>query len=384
MRNNRFIKSIAVIIAAAFCLCSCTQKGDDKLKEAYEAVSSANETTDKQIHLPFETKSSSTTSAASTTATTTPKDDLTNPVCLEYFLWDNYEKTYTDGSESITFAYQEPDGGGGLRSTYPDIQYIANFRPGTELHFRVYKDREEAIARGVRIKFETNDMILCGYQDADVTYGGHINGVGYDTNFEWSYDGSLIEENFQVIFRNCAVIGMNPYIKVTISADGYKNKTFNIKVNRSENYIYNISSHDYTYMDYVNLIDKNVSLSDLENEFGPVETYYSNDYTFWVTFNNCPITFYYTSTVANPNTYHLSDVYGHCFKINLKFSDGYGWYDNITLGKTTVHELEQLGYYLDLYDDLYYGGQFTYIMVDGKNIQLDIGEDGVIYNASCY
>lgn len=240
MRNKRFIKSIAVVITASFCLCSCTQKGNDKIKEAYEAVASANETTDKQISLPFETKSSSTTSAAATTATTTAKDDLTNPVCLEYFLWDNYEKTYTDGSESITFAYQEPDGGGGLRSTYPDIQYIANFRPGTELHFRVYKDREEAIARGVRIKFEANDMIFSGGTGSNPKYTGLINGIGYYTGIEWVYDGSLVEERFDIWFENSAVIGMNPYIKVTISADGFKNKTFNIKVNRSENYIYEV------------------------------------------------------------------------------------------------------------------------------------------------
>lgn len=233
MRNNSYIKSIALIFAAIFCLCSCAQKGNDKLKEAYEAVASANKTTDKQISLPFETKSSSATSATTTTA---PKEELTNPVCLEYFLWDNYEKTYTDGSESITFAYQEPDDGTSLRSTYPDIQYIANYRPGTELHFRVYKDREEAIARGVKIKFEANDMIFSGGTGSNPKYTGLINGIGYYTGIEWVYDGSLVEERFDIWFENSAVIGMNPYIKVTISTDGYKNKTFNIKVNRSDYY----------------------------------------------------------------------------------------------------------------------------------------------------
>lgn len=243
-------KILCVVLASIMMISSCSKQDTygDPLKN--ESISNKiAEIIDEDTRGDSNDKALAETTKASTTTeatTATPKEDLTNPVCLEYFLWDNYEKTYTDGSESITFAYQEPDGGGGLRSTYPDIQYIANFRPGTELHFRVYKDREEAIARGVRIKFETNDMILCGYQDADVTYGGHINGVGYDTNFEWSYDGSLIEENFQVIFRNCAVIGMNPYIKVTISADGYKNKTFNIKVNRAENYYYQEYEESYS------------------------------------------------------------------------------------------------------------------------------------------
>lgn len=218
---------LIIVIITLFSACG-KNSFDDPLNKAFsKGLSQLAESTPQED---IETVSSS------STTTSTPKEDLTNPVCLEYFLWNNYEKTYTDGSESITFAYQEPDGGGGLRSTYPDIQYIANFRPGTELHFRVYKDREEAIARGVNIKFEANDMILCGYQDADVKYGGHINGVGYDTNFEWTYDGSLVEERFEVHFARCAVIGMNPYIKVTISTDGYKNKTFNIKVNRSDYY----------------------------------------------------------------------------------------------------------------------------------------------------
>lgn len=77
MRNNRFVKSIAFIIAVVFCLCSCAQKENDKLKEAYEAVASANKTTDKQISLPFETGFSSETTTTTTKAATTPPKSTT-------------------------------------------------------------------------------------------------------------------------------------------------------------------------------------------------------------------------------------------------------------------------------------------------------------------
>ena len=46
-------------------------------------------------------------------------------------------------------------------------------------------------------------------------------------------------------FKNAAVFGDDPHISVTVSADGFKDKTFDIIVRKSDNYIYPYSSPDH-------------------------------------------------------------------------------------------------------------------------------------------
>ena len=169
--------------------------------------------------------------------------DMTSPVTVEYMLNDSGNKYYADGEGKIKFHYGQPvDNDYGILYDHPDAQFVDFTTPNTALIFRISKD-SSAVVDDLKITFDMHGILLHshGYSSESVQLINHVNGIGMYAGAVWTCDTALSEEQFMLDFKNATVFGDDPHITVTVSADGFKNKTFDIVVKKSDGYIYPFS-----------------------------------------------------------------------------------------------------------------------------------------------
>lgn len=168
--------------------------------------------------------------------------DMVSPVTVEYMLNDSIE-SFRDGEGEIEFRYGQPiDNNYGILNEYPDAQFVDFTIPDTALIFKISKTND-AVVDDLKITFDMHGILLHshGYSSESVQLTNHVNGIGMYSSAEWTCDTALSEEQFMLDFKNAAVFGDDPHIKVTVSADGFENKTFDIAVKKSDEYIYPFS-----------------------------------------------------------------------------------------------------------------------------------------------
>ena len=169
--------------------------------------------------------------------------DMISPVTVEYMLNDSGNKYYADGEGKIKFHYGQPvDNDYGILYDHPDAQFVDFTTPNTALIFRISKD-SSAVVDDLKITFDMHGILLNshGYSSENVQLTNHVSGIGMYAGAVWTCDTALSEEQFMLDFKNAAVFGDDPHITVTVSADGFKNKTFDIAVKKSDGYIYPFS-----------------------------------------------------------------------------------------------------------------------------------------------
>lgn len=174
--------------------------------------------------------------------------DMANPVKVEYALNQSGDEYLCDGEGEIEFRYDEPLNGDFccVRYDHPDAQFVTYTIPMSALCFRVSKDTN-AVVDDLKITFEMHDIMLYshGASSESVELGGHINGIGMYSKAVWTSDTALSSEEFVLDFNSAAVFGDDPHISVTVSADGFVDKKFNIAVKKSDSYIYPFSSLEH-------------------------------------------------------------------------------------------------------------------------------------------
>lgn len=159
--------------------------------------------------------------------------DMASPVTVEYML-NQSSKSYRDGEGEIKFRYgQQIENDYGILELYPDAQFVDFTIPETALVFKVSKTNN-AVVDDLKITFDMHGILLYshGYSSESVQLVNHVNGIGMYVGAVWSCDTALSEEQFMLDFKNAAVFGDDPHISVTISADGFKDKSFDIKVKK--------------------------------------------------------------------------------------------------------------------------------------------------------
>lgn len=169
--------------------------------------------------------------------------DMISPVKVEYMLNDSGNEYFADGEGEIEFRYGQPvDNDYGILYDHPDAQFVDFTMPNTVLVFRISKDNS-AVVDDMKITFDMHGILLHshGYSSESVQLTGHVNGIGMYSGALWTCDTALSEEQFMLDFKNAAVFGDESHITVTVSADGFKDKIFDISVRKSESYIYPFS-----------------------------------------------------------------------------------------------------------------------------------------------
>ncbi|MBQ8171750.1 MAG: serine/threonine protein kinase [Oscillospiraceae bacterium] len=173
--------------------------------------------------------------------------DMISPVTVEYMLNDTGNEYFSDGEGEVEFSYARPlDNYYGILYDHPDAQFVDFTMPDTALLFRVSKN-SNVVVDDLKIVFEMHGILLHGhgYSSENVELTDHVNGIGMYAGAVWACDTALSEEQFVLDFKNAAVFGDDPHISVTISADGFKNKSFDIAVKKSDSYIYPFSSPEH-------------------------------------------------------------------------------------------------------------------------------------------
>ena len=160
---------------------------------------------------------------------------------------DSPGKYFKDDSGSLLFSEDGPSPGGWndvSGAGWSNPRYITYTRPRSYVNFSLNNNSEFTLINPI-IRFQLNDVIIWDkyddgwYDMKGIRYDNHIYGVGAYGEVVWETDENVrpkTNKKFVVPFSEAVIVGENPYVTVTIAADNYPAKSFQIPIGF---YVYN-------------------------------------------------------------------------------------------------------------------------------------------------